>query len=187
MSFDYPLTYRFIINVSQINQIQIKFIATEDRLMLRVSSQNQHEFRFWLTARLVKLLYPALYDALSKSPNVAVQANPIGKKEVVAFEHEKAVARTDFKTNFKEAEQSFPLGETPILVTKCQLRPQPDGNTVLALAPEKGQGIDINLSNDLLHSFTKLLTDAALAAEWPLSKDPISSQIPDQDDKITVN
>lgn len=155
--------------------------------MLRVSSSAQHEFRFWLTARLVKLLYPALYDALSKTPAVAVQASPIGKKEVVAFEHEKAVSQTDFTTGFKETKQSFPLGEVPILVTKCQLRPQSDGNTVLALAPEKGQGIDINLNNDLLHSFTKLLTDAAASADWPLNKDPIQSHIPNKDEKITVN
>ena len=173
--------------MSNISQIQIKFVATEDRLMLRVSSSDQHEFRFWLTARLVKLLYPALYDALSKSPAVAVQASPIGKKEVVAFEHEKAVARTDFKTNFKETDQSFPLGETPILVTKCQLRPQAGGNTVLALAPENGQGIDINLNNDLLHSITKLLADAATSAGWTLDKDPISTPMPGKDEKITVN
>lgn len=187
MSFDYPLTYRFIDTVSQISQIQIKFVATEDRLLLRVSSSTQHEFRFWLTARLVKLLYPALYEALSKTPSVAVQASPIDKKEVVAFEHEKAVAQADFKTGFKEVEQSFPLGEKAILVTKCQLRPQSDGNTVLALAPEEGQGIDINLSNDLLHSFTKLLTDAANVAEWPLDAETISSQIAVADDGVTVN
>ena len=187
MSFRNPLTYRFIVTVSQISQIQIKFVATEDRLLLRVSSGAQQEFRFWLTARLVKLLYPALYDALSKTPSAVTQATPIGKKEVVAFEHQKAISQADFTTGFKEIEQSFPLGDEAILVTKCQLRPQSDGNTVLALAPEEGQGIDINLSNELLHSFTKLLTDAAAIARWPLNTEIIADQTAASDDNVTLN
>ena len=187
MSFRNPLTYRFIFTVSQISQIQVKFVATEDRLLLRVSSSAQQEFRFWLTARLVKLLYPALYDALSKTPSAVTQQTPIGKKEVVAFEHHKAVSQADFTTGFKEIKQSFPLGDEAILVTKCQLRPQNDGNTVLALAPEEGQGIDINLSNELLHSFTKLLTDAANVAQWPLSTESIAEQSLSNDDNITLN
>ena len=173
--------------MSQISQIQIKFIATEDRLLLRVSSSAQQEFRFWLTARLVKMLYPALYDTLSKTSPVAAQSVPEAKREVVAFEHQQAVSKTDFKTNFKEVKQDFPLGDTPILVTKCQLRPNPDGNTVLALAPEQGQGIDINLSNELLHSFTKLLTDACKIAEWQLGAQTLAQPTVSKDDNITLN
>ncbi|MEM7469644.1 MAG: hypothetical protein AAF387_22570 [Pseudomonadota bacterium] len=173
--------------MSQISQIQIKFVATEDRLLLRVSSSNQQEFRFWLTARLVKKLYPALYDSLSKTSPTAAQSLPIAKQEVVEFEHQQAISKTDFKTEFKEAPQQFPLGETPILVTKCQLRPTQDGNTVLALAPEEGQGIDINLSLELLHSFTKLLVDAARIAEWSFDTTPLSSQQTSSDENVTLN
>mgnify|MGYP001814905993 CR=1 FL=1 len=133
------------------------------------------------------MLYPALYDALSKTSPVAAQSVPEAKQEVVAFEHQQAVAKTDFKTGFKEVKQEFPLGETPILVTKCQLRPNPDGNTVLALAPEQGQGIDVNLSNDLLHSFTKLLVDACKIAEWPLDAKTLAQTHFDSGENITLN
>lgn len=155
--------------------------------MLRVSSSGQQEFRFWLTARLVKLLYPALYEALTKTSPIASQATPLAKREIVAFEHQQAVSQADFATGFKEDKQSFPLGEQPILVTKCQLRPQTDGNTILALAPEHGQGIDINLSTELLHSFTKLLTDAAKVAQWSLDATPISRGAAPSNDNVTVN
>ena len=173
--------------MSQISQIQIKFVATEDRLLLRVSSSSQQEFRFWLTARLVKMLYPALYDTLAKTSSIAANNVPQAKHDVVAFEHQQAVAKTDFKTGFKEVKQDYPLGKTPILVTKCQLRPNPDGNTILALAPEQGQGIDINLSNELLHSFTKLLIDACKTAEWPLDAQPLSQASPASGDNVTLN
>ena len=173
--------------MSNISQIQIKFVATEDRLLLRVSSSEQQEFRFWLTARLVKMLYPALYEALSKTSTLATTSTPNAKREVVAFEHQQAVAKTDFKTDFKEVKQSFPLGEQPILVTKCQLRPVNEGNTILALAPEKGQGIDINLSSDLMHSFTKLLVDAAKIAEWKIDAKTLSNPLEQSGDNITLN
>ncbi|MGR8948898.1 MAG: hypothetical protein ACU84Q_12680 [Gammaproteobacteria bacterium] len=173
--------------MSQISQIQIKFVATEDRLLLRVSSSAQQEFRFWLTARLVRMLYPALYEALSKTSPSAAQSTPTAKPEVVAFEHERAVAKTDFKTGFKESEQTFPLGDEPILVTKCQLRPAKDGNTILALAPEHGQGIDINLSSDLMHSFTKLLVDAAKIAEWAIDAKPLLNPLDSSGENITIN
>ena len=173
--------------MSQISQIQIKFVATEDRLLLRVSSSTQQEFRFWLTARLVRMLYPALYDALSKTSPIAPQSIPAAKQEVLAFEHQQAVAKTDFNTGFKEVKQDFPLGEIPILVTRCQLRPNPDGNTVLALAPEQGQGIDVNLSNELLHSFTKLLVDACKIAEWPLDAKTLGHVQVESGENITLN
>ena len=167
--------------------MQIKFVAAEDRLLLRVASANDEEFQFWLTQRFVKLLYPALREALSRAPNVQTQSSPAAKREVLDFEHQRAVAQTDFATAYRESPKTYPLGEQPILITKSQLRPQSDGNLIVALAPDEGQGIDLNLNHHLQHSFAKLISDAAVVAEWELPIQTLQDQIVRETDNVTVN
>jgi hypothetical protein len=173
--------------MAQIQQIQIKFIPVEDRLLLRVSSSGDLEFRFWLTRRFVKLISPAIENALKESPTVQTQASQIAKKEVLAFEHQKAVSNSDFKTPFKESPKELPLGADPILLAKMQMRRNADGTLVMALAPEQGAGIDLALNPNLLHSLAELLSNGIRLAQWDIPSTivhPLADEVPD---KHTVN
>jgi len=135
---------------------------------MRVSGGDEIEFRFWLTRRFVKLIWPALGKALQQSPTVQTQVSPDAKREVLAFEHEKAVHDSDFKTPYRETPKQLPLGNEPILLAKMQLRRNADGSTTLALGPESGAGIDLALNAGLLHSLTELLSNGAQLAQWEL-------------------
>ncbi|MFT4580423.1 MAG: hypothetical protein ACI915_004416 [Gammaproteobacteria bacterium] len=173
--------------MAQIQQIQIKFVAAEDRLLLRVSSSDELEFRFWLTRRFVKLISPAIENALKESPTVRTQVSPVAKKEVFAFEHQKAVSNSDFKTPFKESPKELPLGADPILLAKMQMRRNADGPMVMALAPEQGAGIDLALNPKLLHSLAELITNGVRLAEWDIPSTiapPSANELPD---KHTLN
>ncbi|MFT4560781.1 MAG: hypothetical protein ACI9BW_000516 [Gammaproteobacteria bacterium] len=168
--------------MAQIQQIQIKFVAVEDRLLLRVSSSDELEFRFWLTRRFVKLITPAIENALKGSPTVLTQASPIAKKEVFAFEHQKAVNNSDFKTPFKESPKQLPLGSDPILLAKLQMRRNADGTMTMALAPEQGAGIDLALNPNLLHSLAELVSNGIRLAEWDITStlaQPMADELPD--------
>lgn len=154
--------------MAQIQQIQIKFVAAEDRLMLRVSGSDNSEFRFWLTRRFVKLMWPSVVDSLEATPSMQASVSPIAKKEVLAFEHEKAVTDSDFKTPYNEKPKALPLGTEPILLVKMQIRRNGDGTMVMALAPEQGPGIDLALNAKLLHSLTALIANSVRVAEWGL-------------------
>ncbi|MGR8919247.1 MAG: hypothetical protein ACU85V_06495 [Gammaproteobacteria bacterium] len=154
--------------MSQIAQVQITFNAAEDRLLLRLSTQAGEEFRFWLTRRFVAALRPHLGSSLSEQPRIKTQASPEARRELLRFEHEKAVGNADFATPFQEAAKSLPLGDAPILLTRFQLRPQPDDQVVLAMGPEQGNGIDVKLNPTLLHSIVALLDKALAAADWAL-------------------
>jgi hypothetical protein len=155
--------------MSQLDQIQISFVAGEDRLLLKVSTQNQEEFRCWLTRRFVKAIRPALEQALAAHPRIKNQPDPLAKQELLRFEHEVARHNSDFATPYRGVGRALPLGATPVLLTRGQLRPQNDGGVILTLAPDNGGGIDLAFNPTLLHSFMVLLDQTLLATDWDLA------------------
>lgn len=155
--------------MARLDQIQILFATGDDRLLLRVSTHDGQEFRFWLTRRFVKAIRPGLARAMDAHPRIQQQADPLAKQELLRFEHEVARQKSDFATPFKDASRSLPLGAEPVLLTRGQLRPQGNGGITLALAPNRGSGIDLALNPTLLHSFVALLDNALQATDWDLS------------------
>jgi hypothetical protein len=172
--------------MTQLHQIQLTYVPIEDRALLRLSTDDSCEYRFWITRRYAKLLWPALTRSLQSEGNVITQKEPGAKSAVLAFQHEAAIAGSDFKTEFKSAKLQTPLGDEPILLVRIHSRRLGDNLTLLAMHPEHGQGLELNLNNQLLHSLTKLLRDAANAGDWQLTieigldsnsaKDPTQSQ-----------
>ena len=173
--------------MANIEQIQIKFVAVEDRLLLRVSSSDALEFRFWMTRRFVNLMWPALHKALAETPRIKAQTSLEAKKELLLFEHNKAVSDSDFKTPFKETPKTMPLGDQPILLAKMHLRRNDAGATVMALGPEHGAGIDLALTPGLLHSLIELIGNAARIAEWNLLSPTHDSALTAAPDNVTLN
>ena len=45
-------------------QIQIRYIQEEDRILMRLNTVAEEEYRFWLTHRFLIRLWPVLQDAL---------------------------------------------------------------------------------------------------------------------------
>lgn len=133
---------------------------------MRIKTSDEAEFRFWLTRRYVKLLCPIVLKMLSADQQIARQEDPSAKSAVLSFQHEEALQMSDFSTRFNEASSRLPLGETPVLLAKIQLKRRPDGTSILCMHPEHGEGIELSMNKMLLHSFTKLLADAIAAAGW---------------------
>jgi len=173
--------------MAQIEQMQIKFDPVEDRLLMRVSGGDNLEFRFWLTRRFVKLMWPALSHALKQSPLVQTQLSPLARKEMLAFEHQKAVSDSDFRTPYRETPKTCPLGDEPVLLAKMQTRRNADGSFTLALGPQSGAGIDLALNNGLLHSLAELIRNGAALAHWELPTPIDDASEATAPDKATVN
>lgn len=155
-----------------IHQLQLAFDAGEDRLLLRLSTTAGEEFRVFLTRRFVKMLWPHLLRTL-ESGVVAKAPAAEARREVLAFEHEKAVRETDFSQPFVEPaaapQQRFPLGDKPFVAIHGQLRTNAPGAYKMILNPGEGRGVEIGLDERLLHSFCQLLESAARSAEWDLA------------------
>jgi len=152
----------------KIHQMQIVFVPVQDRLMFRLKTTDRAEFKFWFTRRYVKLLWQTLQQILSKTQS-GMSADPQTRQAVLSFQHEQAIARADFATQYQEEpEIRRPLGEEPVLVSKIQMKPGPGNTQVLCLYPEQGQGLEITFNPTLLHSFCKLLADGVKKTDWDL-------------------
>jgi hypothetical protein len=152
----------------RLHQLKLDYIPEQDRLLLRVSTDNQLEVRLWLTRRALRLLWPLLVQMVRSSPEVALQSNPEARDALVGMQRERALSRADFAKSFEEVPREMPLGAEPILVAQLRANKDRDGNQVLGLLPQRGQGIHLTLDNTLLHSFCKLVQNAVAKSDWNL-------------------
>ena len=175
----------------RLHQLKLDFIPEHDRLLLRVSTDNQLEVRLWLTRRALRLLWPLLVQMLRAAPEVVLQSNPQARDALVGMQHEQALGRANFAEPFEEAPRQMPLGAEPILVVRIQANRDDSGNQVLGLLPQQGQGIHLTLDNTLLHSLCKLLQNAVAKSDWDIALELpallAQSQVDDAAAPKTVN
>lgn len=151
----------------RLRQIRIDYVPEHDRLLLRISTDDEAELRFWFTRRYVKGLWPALMKMVEVVGEARAHADPETRKAMLEFEHEKAVQQADFATPYQGA-RTLPLGAEPLLVTRLRAAPDGRGSAVLAMHPAQGQGIDLTMDAMLLHSFTRLLQGAVVKTDWDI-------------------
>lgn len=152
-----------------ISQLQIVYDPEQDRLMLRVNTQSQDEFRFWLTRRYTQLLHQALKTQVDSDPDVQTQVTPEAQQAIQSFKREEAKSQGDFKQEFKES-TSFPLGVEPLLAYKLSYKNE-QGKLQLGIEPKEGQGIKLALDMSLNLNITQLLRAGSEKAGWGLSFD----------------
>ncbi|MBF0418009.1 MAG: hypothetical protein HQL86_07155 [Magnetococcales bacterium] len=157
----------------KIHQLQAAYAPAEDRLLLRLSTTDCREFRFWLTRRFVQRLWPALRQSLESQREVAHHPDQAIRAAMLGFMHENATSQADFQAPFSEPPGGalLPLGETPILAVHARITPIPGHESLrqIQLHPERGHGIEVTMDMTLLHAFCKLLSDAVSAADWQMS------------------
>lgn len=154
--------------MSQVHQIQLKYDAREDRSLLRISTLDKCEYQFWITRRIVKLLWPVLVRMLETTDNVARQQDQAAKSAVLSFEHEKATSNVDFTTKFNDDPMRTPLGTSPLLLAKVEVKSAPGTVPRLGLHPAEGCGLELAMDDKLLHSLCTLLAKVAHSADWHL-------------------
>ena len=149
-----------------IQQLQMSYSAEEDRVLLRINTTDQEEFRFWLTRRYCQLIIQALNAHRSADPDVSAQATPVAKQAVEEFKQEAANAQGNFDQAFQEA-STFPLGEVPALAQRLKYNID-SGLLALTIEPKAGSGITIKLDSKLNINVSRLLQSAIQAGELQL-------------------
>jgi hypothetical protein len=152
----------------RLHQLTLDFIPEQDRLLLRVSTDSQLEMRLWLTRRALRLLWPLLVKMVRASPEAVLQSSLEARDAIVGMQHEQALSQANFARPFEELAREMPLGTEPILVTRLQTGRDENGNHILSLQPQQGQGVNLTLDNTLLHSVCKLLQNAVAKSDWDI-------------------
>ena len=123
----------------KIHQIQVRHDESEDRLLLRLSTTDNYEFRFWLTRRFVKRLWAMLVQMLEWDQAVRQQADPVTRRTVLDIQHEGYSQQANYAKKFEEPTQetprSLPLGDAPIVLAKAKGKKGEKGMQLLSLHP----------------------------------------------------
>lgn len=166
-----------------ISQLQIQFVAEQDRLLFRMNADDGSEVRAWFTRRLVQRLWPTLIQASSHQvARAQPAATPQAQHMLLGMRHEANLQTMDFSKPFSPEPSGFPLGEEPVLVTRVDLTPQADGVIKVALKPQSGSGVEMNMTEPLFHGFCRLLQQAGAQAEWGMELKFPSAEVPSAQD-----
>lgn len=159
-----------------LHQLQVTYQTEEDRLLLRASFKESdgslQELRAWLTRRMIRSLWPAIVDALETQVGLEKPQAAHASADIVGMEHHASVEHIrdsgSFNNPFETGIQTYPLGETPFLVTTVNFMQNPDQPIRINLTPAQGGGFEVAFPPVVLHGFCSLLKDAVKTAEWEL-------------------
>lgn len=142
----------------QIRQVQIAHDALQDRLVLRVATQADEEFRVWLTRRFLRELWPHLATLLTHASNSAPLVAGVDAIQ----------APPSFEQAFQDDKATYPLGSNPLLTSEIKVDTLADGSFHLTFREGRERSFDLGLTPDLLQALCAMLRAAAEQAQWGL-------------------
>ncbi len=152
---------------AQLRQIQVSYVAVEDRLLVRFSTTDHKEFSLWFTRRLVSLMWPPLIEILAKTANpAAAMQTPAARQASLAFEHQSVTQQADYTQAYAQQAAHWPLGKEPMLVVTTEIQSQKSGRFNFRFHPREGKALNMSLPRHTIHSLCKLIIDATEKGEW---------------------
>ena len=153
----------------KLEQLRLDFVPEQDRLLLRIATDDGKELALWLTRRCLRLLWALLIELAKSDPRIALQSSADARAALLGLEHEHALQGADFASPYREGARERPLGAEPLLVTRLAHARDSAGYTVLTLGGTGEQQIDLTLDAQLLHAICGLLQKVAGDTEWDLA------------------
>jgi hypothetical protein len=155
---------------SALQQVNMIYVPEQDRILLRISTTDEAEFRVWLTRRYCAMLMKVFVEQIEREG---------GYQELASRQDTLARLRGGALDQPYEPgpRTNYPLTEQGVLGYRINIGREPAGTTNLQLLPEQGQGVNINLDKATLYMLYNVLEQALAAAEWnlhmPRNRDPV--------------
>lgn len=155
---------------SALQQINMTYVPEQDRLLLRISTTNDAEFRVWLTRRYSALLLKVVVEQIEREggyQRLASRPDTLDSLRGGALDQAYAPA----------PKMTYPLGEQGVLGYRISVGKDQAGTTNLQLLPELGQGVTFALDKPTLYLLYNILEHALSQTEWnlhvPSSRAPV--------------
>jgi hypothetical protein len=154
----------------RLHQLHAEYAPAEDRILLKLTTVDEEELRFWLTRKLVKSFWDKLQAVLVSLGRAGAQSDPALRKAMVGFEQATAAPAERFTQPFADKPRSFPLGSEPLLVTGFSYKAPTRAGAAGQIALQTSTGHEIGLPADasLLHSLSKMLIGLNERIGWDL-------------------
>lgn len=166
-----------------IKQLNATYFVHEDRILWRFNTQNQEEFRFWLTRRVALFILGATAQLLTKKmsepdlPSAIKALHDIGTKAPIASEKKESAVLQSYEPGIH-----FPLGFDPLLVMDVAYSLTKNGESLaqmddsnfseledvvsLDFALPGSTNLNLKLPIDTLYAMTLLLDQLRKQANW---------------------
>lgn len=148
----------------QLRQLQVANDSLQDRLLLRVSTQQNEEIRIWLTRRFLRQIWPALLQ----------MAERLAPPPAAASDDDEASDANDkgsFDQAFIEDDPLYPLGRKPLLASEAKLDLLENRSLRLTLSEGRERSCSLNLDGELLQFLLAMLRAAEQQSDWNLQLD----------------
>jgi hypothetical protein len=157
-----------------IHQLSVLFDERQDRLLMRVNTQEGEEVRLWLTRRIaLKLVEPLqLTVAKMESRDAAIAAADAQTQALlVDLKQEDFLQKADLKTPFSTQSTNLPLGPEPLLVTEITLKVQGQAGAHIVFMDagderSNSRSCTLDMQAQLVHGLLHLLKNAIESAQW---------------------
>jgi hypothetical protein len=160
-----------------IHQMQVRYEAIADRLLIQVRTRAADLYAIWLTRRMALRLWPPLQQLVVRigvartSPQATVV--PEAREMLAQAARERPLPSADFKTRFDPNVAAQPLGPEPLLPASVDLGPGPNGaGVLLKIREHRGRSLELRLSDDLATALARLMEKALAAADWGIVAAP---------------
>ncbi|HYE51120.1 MAG TPA: hypothetical protein VEB20_16100 [Azospirillaceae bacterium] len=144
----------------------------EDRLLLSCrTADGEDAATLMITRRMLRGLLRGATDFLARSSPTAGRAPVDYRDDVLAMEHQGAVAKSAQAQGASADRTPVPVQEHRILVVKLDLEPRAGGGYQLVLSDREGPRAGMALTRDEFHHILKTLADLARTGGWDLDRE----------------
>ena len=165
-----------------IHQIQIKYDAAADRLLMQVRTRADEVFAIWLTRRMLLRLWPPFQQlgarvALARARPDAVLL-PEARAMLADAARQRSLPNADFTQHFNSDSAHQPLGAQPLLATEIELQADAKGGLRMKVSESQGRQITLQFNEELHAALSRLFEQALAAADWGLPLPPAPAPDP---------
>ena len=121
---------------SKLHQLTMSYSPKEDRILLRIGTAQNTEYRLWLIRRFVRSIWGALKKILEGSLTRGNDMQPKVRQAVMAMEHQESVQSSDFtrKHSTKKMKEADLSGTIPRVHSSTSSRTAASTSTVSGAA-----------------------------------------------------
>lgn len=141
-----------------IRQIQVAYDQLQDRLLVRIATPADEEYRVWISRRFLLRLWPHLAKLLGAPTMPVAASGPPAEPG-------------SFEQPFRDEQATYPLGLSPLLASEIKLDALTDGGQRVTFREGRERTFQVALTPELLQAFCTMLRAAADTADWNLTLD----------------
>ena len=157
-----------------IQQLNLSYIADQDRLLLRVGLSDNSELTVWLTYRITRMIWQLLNVEAHLPSASSIQAGTPPQQAVQQFQQEvqttEALQKMDFQSPYTPRQEV--VNEQPMLVTNVLLHNHDGKPQGLEMPCLEGINVRINLNQELILALCNMLQLSCKEAAWELTGAP---------------